>query len=271
MEEYEVELIDYLRVIWKGKWIILTCLVVAIAASVAVMWTRPDRYAVTVSYRLDDSLLLAVGIPSMAHQDIQQGAISPLVFSLLDAVRAVKASELQSGIRLQAAAEVDRVRVTLSGATDRKDLQNALGALTPVVSEKLTLWMAKRIAQAIRVSEMRITELKKGRDRLFEHLSAIGASDLQNYLVLSLAGELADLETQVVQEQVRLETLHEDAPEDLFTLEEIQRSSVSRVGPSRCLTAAIAAVLGICAGVLLTFFVQYLTTVRERTKSDVKR
>lgn len=51
MEEYDVELIDYLRVIWRGKWIILTCLVVA--ASVAVMWARPARYAVTVSYRLD--------------------------------------------------------------------------------------------------------------------------------------------------------------------------------------------------------------------------
>lgn len=183
----------------------------------------------------------------------------------------MKASELQSGIGLQAVAEVDRVRVTLSGATDRKNLQNVLGALTPVVSEWLALWMAKRIAQAIRASEMRITELKKGRDRLFGHLGAIGASDLQNSLVLSLARELADLETQVVQEQVRLERLHEVAPEDLFTLEEIQRSSVSRLGPSRRLTVAIASVLGICAGVLLAFLVQYLATVRERAKSDVKR
>lgn len=268
MEEYDVELIDYLRVIWKGKWIILTCLVVAVAASVAVTWTRPARYAVTVSYRLDDSLLLAVGIPSMAHQDSQQGAVSPLVFPLLDAV---KASQLQSGIRLQAVPEADRVRVTLSGATDRTSLQKVLGALTPAVSERLALWIAKGITQAIRVSEMRITELKKGRDRLFEHVGAIGAGDLQDSLVLSLAGELAGLERQVVQEQVRLETLHEIAPEDLFTIEEIQRSSVSRLGLSRRLTVAIAAVLGICVGVLLTFLVQYLATVRERAKSDVKR
>lgn len=118
---------------------------------------------------------------------------------------------------------------------------------------------------------MRITELEKGRDRLFEHLGAIGASDLQNSLVLSLADELIDLETQVVQEQARLETLHEVAPEDLFTLEEIQRSSVSRLGPSRRVTVAIAAVLGICAGVLLTFFAKHLATVRERAKSNVKR
>ena len=51
MEEYEVELVDYLRVVWKGKWIILTCLVVAVAASVAVMWTRQVRRERFVSPR----------------------------------------------------------------------------------------------------------------------------------------------------------------------------------------------------------------------------
>jgi len=79
----------------------------------------------------------------MAHQDSQQGAVSPLVFRLLDVV---KASQLQSGIRLQAVPEVDRVRVTLSGATSRQSLQNVLGALSPVISERLALWTANKIA-----------------------------------------------------------------------------------------------------------------------------
>jgi hypothetical protein len=131
--------------------------------------------------------------------------------------------------------------------------------------------MAKRIAQATRVSEMRITELKTARDRLYEYLRAISTSDLQDSLVLSLAGELADLDTQVVQEQVGLEMLREVAPEALFSLEEIQRSSISRLGLSRRLTVAIAAVLGSCVGILLTFFVQYLTAVRKRANSDTKR
>ena len=99
---------------------------------------------------------------------------------------------------------------------------------------------------------MRITELEKGRDRLFEHLGAIGASDLQNSLVLSLADELIDLETQVVQEQARLETLHEVAP---------------KPSSHRCHCGCA----GICAGVLVTLFAQSLATVGERAKSDVKR
>ena len=33
MEEHEVELIDYLRVMWKGKWVILVCFVVAVGVA----------------------------------------------------------------------------------------------------------------------------------------------------------------------------------------------------------------------------------------------
>jgi len=271
MEEYDVELIDYLRVIWKGKWIILACLALAVAASIAITWTRPDRYGVTVSYRLDDSLLTAVGILSTAPQDSRQGVVGLSVLPLLDAVEAVSASTLQSGIRLQAAVEAERVRVTLSGTSEREKLQDALGALAPAVSERLALWVATRIAQVTRASEMRIAELKTTRERLYEHLTAIGDSDLKDSLVLSLAGRWANLEAQAVQEQVRLETLREIMPEDLFTLEEIQRSSVSRLGPSRRLPVVMAALLGICVGALLTFFVQYLTSVRERAKSEAGR
>ncbi|MCD6136747.1 LPS O-antigen length regulator, partial [Candidatus Bipolaricaulota bacterium] len=43
MDDYEVDLIDYLRVIWWGKWIIIACFVVAVAVSAAIMWTRPNE------------------------------------------------------------------------------------------------------------------------------------------------------------------------------------------------------------------------------------
>ena len=51
MEEYDVELIDYLRVFWKGKWIILPCV------WWLRLWLRQQSrgyglpgYVVTVSY-----------------------------------------------------------------------------------------------------------------------------------------------------------------------------------------------------------------------------
>lgn len=124
------------------------------------------------------------------------------------------------------------------------------------------------MAQAARVSGIKTTELIKARDRLSERLGAMGA-ELQDSLRVSLASELAGLEGQIRQEEVRVETLAEATPEELFALEEIQRSSGLRLGPSLRLTVVSAVVLGICAGVLLTFFVHSLATVRETAKSDV--
>ena len=101
------------------------------------------------------------------------------------------------------------------------------------------------MAQAARVSGIKTTELIKARDRLSERLGAMGA-ELQDSLRVSLASELAGLEGQIRQEEVRVETLAEATPEELFALEEIQRSSVSRLGPGLRLTVVIAVVLGSC-------------------------
>lgn len=65
MEEYEVELIDYLRVIWKGKWIILACLIVAVAFAAAVSFTRPNNYETEGTYKLSslpqlDSIIISM-------------------------------------------------------------------------------------------------------------------------------------------------------------------------------------------------------------------
>jgi len=37
MDEYEVDLMDYLQVMWKGKWIIIACFILAVAISAAIM------------------------------------------------------------------------------------------------------------------------------------------------------------------------------------------------------------------------------------------
>ena len=68
MDEYEVELIDYLRVIWKGKWIILASLVIALVVTASIMWTRPNEYAGTVSYRLYESLSM-FGITGLINKN----------------------------------------------------------------------------------------------------------------------------------------------------------------------------------------------------------
>lgn len=44
MEEYELDLRDYLRVLWRGKWIVLATFLVAVAVAAAVSFRAPDIY-----------------------------------------------------------------------------------------------------------------------------------------------------------------------------------------------------------------------------------
>ena len=41
MGEHEVELIGYLRVMWKGKWLILVCFAAAVGMAAGMTLTQP--------------------------------------------------------------------------------------------------------------------------------------------------------------------------------------------------------------------------------------
>lgn len=53
MEEYEVDLRDYLRVIWRKKWLILGVFLVAIGAALLVSFRMPSQYEATALVRLN--------------------------------------------------------------------------------------------------------------------------------------------------------------------------------------------------------------------------
>ncbi|MEM3486394.1 MAG: Wzz/FepE/Etk N-terminal domain-containing protein, partial [Candidatus Methanomethyliaceae archaeon] len=52
MEEYEVDLRDYFRVIWRKKWIILATFLVALIVAVLASWGTPSRYEAQALYQL---------------------------------------------------------------------------------------------------------------------------------------------------------------------------------------------------------------------------
>ncbi|MEA3239099.1 MAG: Wzz/FepE/Etk N-terminal domain-containing protein, partial [Candidatus Bipolaricaulota bacterium] len=53
MDEYEVDLIDYLRVMWKGKWIILGVFVAAVAVALIISLRTPNQYEAQAVVRLN--------------------------------------------------------------------------------------------------------------------------------------------------------------------------------------------------------------------------
>lgn len=60
MEEYEVDLRDYIRVIWREKWIILAVFVAAVAAALGLSLNMPHQYAtqtmLLITPRLSEAL-----------------------------------------------------------------------------------------------------------------------------------------------------------------------------------------------------------------------
>lgn len=256
MDEYEVELIDYLHVIWRGKWIIIVCLAAALAVTAGVMWTQPNEYAGTVSYRLHER---------WAH------LLPPETHRLPHAIDTVDTGLLGEGLRLKQASTRDLVHVTLTGAIPPDDLAEGLDRLTPHLHTDLIAQLQVEKDRATAGSAFRIDQMTRQRDLLEERMDALAAPD--DPLLPFLAEKIVDIEVRIVADQVRLDTLRETEASALFTLETVRVSSIVRTGPNRTMSLAVAGVLGIFAGLLLAFFVHYLSNARDqggRGKSGVR-
>ncbi|MCD5416691.1 Wzz/FepE/Etk N-terminal domain-containing protein [Candidatus Bipolaricaulota bacterium] len=242
MDEYEIELIDYLRVIWRRKWIIIVCMVVTLAVTAGIVWTQPNEYAGTVSYRLHDrsTHLLAPNIHRLPH-----------------AIDVVETISLREGLRLIETSTRDLVHVTLTGVIPPNDLPEQLDRFTTHLYAELTARFQAEKDRATAESAFRIDQTTKQLDLLEERMDALTTPD--DPLLPFLAKKVVDLEVRIVTEQVRLDILRETEADALLTLETVRISSITRTGPNRTMPLAVAGVLGIFAGLLLAFFVQYLS------------
>jgi len=258
MDDYEVDLIDYLRVIWKGKWIILACLVVAIVVSAAIMWTKPDEFSGTTSYRVYQSLS-ALGIPPLNNQEV--------VNTVLD----FQATYKDAKLALTAESNADRVQVTLAGTIPPIDLTQAFEPLAASVTDRLREHVGKGIEQAVVTTSMRINQLTQQRDSLKAQIDALDSPASDDPLFGYLAQKSSDLEAQLIQDQVMLEALKNIDPISLFTLETLGKPVLSKIGPNRKMSVAVAGVLGLFVGVLLAFFVHYLVSARDREATGKRK
>ena len=153
MGEHEVELIDYLRVMWKGKWLILVCFAAAVGMAAGITLTRPATYTQAVSYRLVE-------------------LVSPLGVSELDDGRQLAAAQEASspfaGASLQVKVEEkgDGVQLTLSGASAKEGMQSLVKQFAASVEERLTRWAREGVARTIAVLELRMRQASRQRDLL---------------------------------------------------------------------------------------------------------
>lgn len=272
MEENEVELIDYLRVMWWGKWIILGCLAAALVITAALMWTRPNEYTGRVSYRLSESLSTLVsgecGTPIVLDNT---SATSQESQDLSDALAGVDVASLGKGLAMSTSVGQDRVVVSLVGTLPRSRVTDALSSLTGLVRSGVSEIIQSHVAAAQAQLTLRLDQATKQRDLLRGQMAAISSPD--DPLLAALADKVADLELAIAREQTALSMLESTEANNLFTLETVGRPTVSLTGPHRKMSLAVAGVLGLFIGILLAFFVHYVRTAakREDKGTNMKR
>jgi len=251
MDDYEVDLIDYLRVMWKGKWIILACLVVALAVSAAIMWTRPNEYTGTITYRVSQ-FSQAFGLSALSDQQI------------INAITESRPSSLDAQLSLQTKVDDERIKVTLVGSASPSTLSDSLALLTPFVQQQLESLETDAISQAMGNMQIAISQLDWQKELLSQRMNDISPYNPDDPLFAALGQKVANLEAALAQEQSQLEMLRDASINGLLVIKTVGTSSIAKIGPNRKMSVAVAGVLGLFVGVLLAFFVHYLVSARER-------
>ncbi len=251
-EEYEVELIDYLRVMWRWKWLIIAVLVVSVVVSVVISFTQPDRYEGRVTYSVEE-FGTDLGIPAPNPQSIA---------SLLEGINpghglSMKVEVKPENLSSQAAYTIT---MTLAGHIEPTSLKATLSSMMPLVQSKVSEDLKRRISKALVLAGRKKDQLSKAKEILNSQIEASNSAEL----TAALADRLGDLALQLAQVDAQMETLRDANPNDLLSLETSKGPTISFVGPHRKLNIAVAAVLGGFVGILFAFFLNYVFSYRQR-------
>jgi len=259
VEEHEVELIDYLRTLWWGKWIILGCLVVAVGLSALFAGLQPTP---TTTYSGSTEIMLREYVTAAfaGGQGAAVAMTSAVGFTLPAVEYAVPG--------IAASLADNRITLSRSDAESAAAVREALAQAETVLKQQLPLALAKEFEHLAKVTRFEQGDLVAQLEILLQRLSEEQASDAA-LVSQALAGHIVGLEAQLAQRQAYLDALEAVEPGNLFVLSSIGEPTLTITASearNRKTTIAIAGFLGLMLGVLLTFFVHYLVQVRERER-----
>jgi hypothetical protein len=257
--ESEVELIDYLRIMWRRKWIIVGIVVVAAAIAAVGVATRPVQYSGVATYELSESLSYFVRdcAPALSGDEC---AAMPAIGMIVGDIAATVAGP---GMQVSASASGARVRVLVSGAESKAALSEAFESLATTMRERYLTSVRAIISRALAAQESRIAQGVSARAHLAQRIEGADVVSVSS-LAEALAERLSELDLEQARDEGRLEALRQANPGALFALDIVVPLSISEARPSLRLILPIAVVLGLFSGILVAFFVNYLAEERGR-------
>jgi len=253
MDEHEVELADYIRILWWGRWIVLACFVLAVGIAAAVIWTKPASYSVTGSYEVRETLSLYVSCQETVSLDAPPLYAAILAKYAVETLPDLNAPGLQRSMSQKDPKLID---VSISGTASPKAVESALVSSIAALEAGLVAQVAQALARERTRAETEFGQLTGQVAILRARMAAEGNAAVG----LALGENVATLEMALAETSVRRDGLAALVSEDLVSLREIDRPSVAEVPRNAKTTLAVAGFLGLFLGALLAFFVHYLVS-----------
>ena len=260
MEEREVELIDYLRVVWWGKWIVLACFVLAIGAATAIIWTKAPSYSLSASYEVQETLSLYALPQEALPLYVPSKCTAMLTKYAAQALPDLTTAGLQRSVSRR---DPNLIDVVVSGTASPQAVESAL------VSSMATL-EAGLVAQVEQALTRERAKAKTEFEQLTEQVAMLRvrmAGEANEAVRVALGENVAALEMALAGASVQRDGLAALVSKDLVSLREIDRTSVVEVTRNAKTTLAVAGFLGLFLGTLMAFFVHYLVSAARKDKA----
>lgn len=274
LSEEEIELIDYLRVIWKRRWLIvggtLACMIVALAVSLM----QPKMYETTLDLKIGQVWQNPIDDPNLVAAVINNEPF-------LDKVRE------KTGLSYTAY-QMKKGKTVAAKVVDKAPL--LVNVVTREHSPKKAVELAEAVADlVIHEHQLRFDEL------MSEHIRY--EKDLESQ-VQAMQREIQELDVTLKQQrtnpqvnapavillQAQLEEKQGQLVNFIRELREVKSSNASKarsentrvilppplpedhVNPKTRLNTMIAGIVGLMAFLMLAFFLEYLDQVKRRER-----
>ena len=287
MEEYEVDLRDYFRVMWRKKWIILGVFLVAVLAALLLSLRMPSQYEASASYQLTQAPA-ATGIklsaPSsdlavamLSSRELLREAVEELGGA--DSPAGKVASLISSGLKVTAQ-KGNLLQLKLKGMLSPDLLRRSLVRVIELFTIRVREQLQGEIQDELLKIERRVKWLEAEQARLTQQIQALLEGNAQLKVGefdatlegFALRQELSSLYSRLTPIQRELDSLRLSQEElkdianmdwePLLTISPPYASTLP-IGPNRAMNVAVAGVLGLFVGILLAFFIHYMEGGRE--------
>ncbi|MCR4405188.1 MAG: Wzz/FepE/Etk N-terminal domain-containing protein [Candidatus Acetothermia bacterium] len=277
MEEYEVDLRDCFRVMWRKKWIIVATFFVALIAAALASWWTPSRYQADGLYQLRGIAAASGTVLSAPSSETAVAMLSSREL-LQEASEGLIAAGGSSSLELKVTSRKDNlVEMELRGARSPELLAQVLAKVVQLfstrVKDQTRADMQERLLRMQQRAALLEAEQAQLAQQIQELLSREGVAQAKvgefdaTLEGVALRLELSDLYARLGPIRKELDTLRlseQELSELLATdweplaVMNAPSGSPAPIGPNRTMNLAVAGVLGLFVGILLAFFVNYM-------------